>query len=553
MEKEQEKEQKQKKANQKEVNQEYVKQISEKEQKTQEALSYFVKKGFLLDKDLARFFAELDDVGLAEEILRRISSLSQTRLITKAQIAVHFNDVKPLFLGVTKEKKEVVEDFFKALPSVELEQGMASETGKEKTSADVKKNKGFKILSPDVSGDRKIEVKDFVTHFKNRYNFLKDLLKTREGLTNLVSINKISHSGDFSVIGLISSKRITKNKNLLLEVEDLTGRITVLANQSKPEVFEKAKNLVLDDIVGLRCSGNKDILFVNDVFLPDATLPEKGKLDQEVYALFISDMHVGSKNFLEENFAKFINWLNGEGCTEEQREKLEKIKYMFVVGDTVDGIGIFPGQEDLLKIKNMEEQYRILASYLKKVPKHITIIMCPGQHDAVRVPEPQPPVDKEFAKPLLDIENLVLVSNPSSIELSDETGKKINVLMYHGASLHSWINEIEELRVTNAHLNPAKAVKYLLEHRHLSPTHSATTYVPNEEFDPMVIKEVPNIFTTGEVHKTDVDMYNNTLIICNSCWQSTTSYEEKVGNQPDPCKVPMLNLKTYEIKILDFS
>ena len=37
-----------------------------------------------------------------------------------------------------------------------------------------------------------------------------------------------------------------------------------------------------------------------------------------------------------------------------------------------------------------------------------------------------------------------------------------------------------------------------------------------------------------------------------SCWQTQTAFEEKVGNQPDYCKVPVLNLKTKEIKILDF-
>ena len=50
----------------------------------------------------------------------------------------------------------------------------------------------------------------------------------------------------------------------------------------------------------------------------------------------------------------------------------------------------------------------------------------------------------------------------------------------------------------------------------------------------------------------DIEKYNGTLIISNSCWQSMTAFEEKVGNQPDLCKVPVLNLKTGEIKILDF-
>ena len=31
-----------------------------------------------------------------------------------------------------------------------------------------------------------------------------------------------------------------------------------------------------------------------------------------------------------------------------------------------------------------------------------------------------------------------------------------------------------------------------------------------------------------------------------------TPYQEKFGNEPDHCKVPMLNLKTRAIKLLDF-
>jgi hypothetical protein len=31
-----------------------------------------------------------------------------------------------------------------------------------------------------------------------------------------------------------------------------------------------------------------------------------------------------------------------------------------------------------------------------------------------------------------------------------------------------------------------------------------------------------------------------------------TPYQEKFGNTPDHCKVPLLNLKTRAVKILDF-
>ena len=180
--------------------------------------------------------------------------------------------------------------------------------------------------------------------------------------------------------------------------------------------------------------------------------------------------------------------------------------------------------------------------------------MCPGQHDSVRVAEPQPPIDKYFAEPLYHLPNLILVSNPALINIAacrDFPGLK--VLMYHGASFHSLINDIDELRAANAHHSPSKVVKHILRRRHLAPTHSSVVYIPSDNIDPLAIAVVPDIVTTGEVHRTDVTSYNNILIVSCSCWQSITPYEEKVGNEPDPCKVPLLNLKTGGINIADFS
>ena len=94
----------------------------------------------------------------------------------------------------------------------------------------------------------------------------------------------------------------------------------------------------------------------------------------------------------------------------------------------------------------------------------------------------------------------------------------------------------------------------MLRGRHLAPTHSnrAVVYIPTPEKDHLVISETPDVLCTGEMHRVDVENYNGTLIITGSCWQSQTDFEEKIGNIPDPCKVPILNLKTHELKILDF-
>ena len=118
--------------------------------------------------------------------------------------------------------------------------------------------------------------------------------------------------------------------------------------------------------------------------------------------------------------------------------------------------------------------------------------------------------------------------------------------------MHGIIEEIPEIRLKYGHNNPTKVVKEMLKRGHLAPMHGLCDYIPCEK-DSLVISPVPDIITTGDQHRCEVSTYNNVLLISSSCWQSKTTFEEKVGNKPDPCKVPLFNLKTREIKILDFS
>ena len=542
-------------------------------------LKLFVEKGFLLDKEMLNFLNELDDGNVANEILDKIAVVSKRKIITKGLVGENIEKIKPILYELDDGKKKLVDKYFVNVSiSVEVkkESVIEGEAVEEKTVeqpiSDNKEisnsnnnnnnnNNNFgdvesgtvKILSSPVIASQKLEVRNFVKHFRSRYNGMKNLLMERPELDNLISIDKITGNNEICIIGIVTSKQITKNKNLILEVEDLTGKAKLLINQNKEEIYEKSKEILLDDIIGFKCNGTRDFLFVNDFFYPDCHISEKKRLDEEQYALFISDVHVGSNNFLGDNFNKFIGWLNGVGSDNKQKETLKKIKYMFVVGDTIEGVGVYPGQEKELVIKDIKTQYDRLAEFYAKIPKHIQIIQCAGQHDGVRVPEPQPPVGDDFGEALHNLPNMHIVSNPSFIEIGGKEGKEgIKVLMYHGASMHNIIGEIEELRLANAHSSPAKVIKHLLLRRHLAPTHGATTYIPSDN-DPMLIKEIPDIITTGDLHRTDIDSYNNVLIIANSCWQSRTAFEEKVGNDPDPCKVPILNLKSREIRILDFT
>ena len=70
--------------------------------------------------------------------------------------------------------------------------------------------------------------------------------------------------------------------------------------------------------------------------------------------------------------------------------------------------------------------------------------------------------------------------------------------------------------------------------------------------DSLMIKKIPDFFVTGHIHKANVGSYNNITTICCSCWQSKTSFQEKVGHNPEPSRVPIVNLKTREVKMLKF-
>ena len=508
-----------------------------------EILKTIRERGLLLEKDIFDLLNSFDDSAIAKDFLEGLERSSGQKIITKAALTKNFEYVQNLVNRMHGENKSLVEKTFVRL-------GLSLEIRKEKLvvpdAAPTNKH-SFQVSCFDTSVGKKLEVSDFTGSFRSRYQQIQRILMGRPELQqNLVSINKISNQRqNLAIIGIVSEKRVSKNKNLIIKFEDLTGEITGVVMLNNTEAFKKAEELQLDDIVGIKASGDRDLLYVFDIFFPEAFVHNKVKFDADISVAFLSDLHAGSKMHLGEKLERFLTWLNSDD------ENAKKIKYMFFVGDNVDGVGIFPGQEDSLSLRSTREQYELVASYLRKVPKHITMFMCPGQHDAVRVAEPQPAIDKNYAPSLHEIENLMLVTNPTTVTLI-ENEKEFRVLMYHGASIHSFINGIPELREIKAHRTPAKAVKHMLKRRHLAPTHSAVAYIPNADKDPMVIGEVPDVLATGEVHRLDIENYNGVLVITGSCWQSQTPFEEKVGNVPIPCKVPVLNLKTRELKIFDF-
>jgi len=206
-----------------------------------------------------------------------------------------------------------------------------------------------------------------------------------------------------------------------------------------------------------------------------------------------------------------------------------------------------------LEIKDIYKQYEKAAEFLKQIPKHIQVIICPGNHDALHLAEPQPAFNLKYVQPLLEISNVKLVSNPSIINIcADENFSGFDVLLYHGYSFDYYVANVDSIRNQGGYNRADLIMKFLLKRRHLAPTYTSTPYLPVHKEDPLLIKKIPDFFITGHIHYSIASNYRNITLISGSCWQSKTSFQEKVGHEPQPARVPIVNLKTREIKIIKF-
>jgi len=381
------------------------------------------------------------------------------------------------------------------------------------------------------------DIKDFTHYFMNRYHKLKKLLRNRIEMKSTTSIEYLKEkklSGEVKVIGMVSEVRSVSWGGLVLTVEDDTAEVKAIYGAEEP--------VVKDEIIGLigKYDERKKLIRCKSIVRPGlATSRTFKRADEPVFAMFISDIHLGSTTFLHKPWRTLIRWLNGH--IELQKHLAGKVKYIIVNGDIVDGIGIYPGQEAELDIKDIYAQYEEIGRQFSDIPEHIEMIILPGNHDAVRPAEPQPTFPKEITK--LFPKNCRFVGNPSTFSLHG-----VEVLAYHGRSMDDLIPALK--------LNyekPMEVMKMMLHMRHLAPIYGERTPIAPEREDIMVIDKVPDIFVTGHLHKTDVRYYRNVLMIQASAWQSQTSFQKMMNIQPDPAKAIVVDLQTLSAKKLNFS
>lgn len=405
---------------------------------------------------------------------------------------------------------------------------------------------------------KKRTVQDFVDYFNARFRQLEKMLQRRGELQNLTSIGRLKgkrEKENVSIIGIIMDKQKTKNEHYMLTLEDTSGTIKVLVTKSKPDLHAFAADLVMDEVVGINGVTGDNLIFADQIIVPDIPIQEIKRSPDEVFACVLSCVHVGSSGFEEEKFMRFINWVNGEYGSEHEREIAKKLRYVFVCGDLVDGVGIYPGQDDELSIKNIRDQYKECARLLNLIRKDVRLILGPGNHDVGRISEPQPRLSKNYAAPLYEISNATIVTNPCVINIHEsENFSGFNVLMYHGYSFDDYGEIVPSIRDSGKHLSDRATLimKFLLQRRHLAPQHTSTLYIPDPRYDPLVIENVPDLFVAGHIHKAGALQYRSATCVCGSCFQKKTAFQEKVGHEPDPGVVPVINLKTREVGMVKF-
>jgi Archaeal DNA polymerase II, small subunit/DNA polymerase delta, subunit B len=335
---------------------------------------------------------------------------------------------------------------------------------------------------------------------------------------------------DVYVCGLVTTRNAERNITKLV-LEDPSGSFEGIIFDE--ELQKTAGTLLIDQFVIARVSTSKNSgLIIKDLIFPDIPDQKINKSESEVYAVFLSDLHIGSKYFMEEELTEFVTWLSSPDPV------ARRVRFVLIGGDIVDGVGIYPNQNKELVCQTIEEQLQKAENLLDKIPKNIKIIIMPGNHDPGRRALPQPAIPKKYNSGLWERENIKMVGNPTLVSLNG-----VKVLMFHGQS----IDDIVKTTPGLSYDRPTDVMKNLLRARHLSPIYGSATPIAPEVEDLLVIEEIPDIFHVGHVHRAQLDMYKGILLVNSGSWQKQTPFQASVGMTPNPGLAIIVNLKTFQV------
>jgi DNA polymerase II small subunit len=390
-------------------------------------------------------------------------------------------------------------------------------------------------------------MEDFTDHFRDRFGKMSAILRRRSDSRDARRISdafSVKPNERVKLIAMIMEKR-ERGGRLFLTVDDLTDRAQVLVPTDRDrQLYEMALKTPLDQVVCIEAvKSRSDLLVAERITLPDIPERRPKGADEEVYAALFSDIHIGSNKFLEEVFDRAILWLGGKLGTPNQLHVAQCTKYVIIAGDLVDGIGVYPRQEEELSIPDIYEQYKSAAKFIERIPEYIEVILIPGNHDAVRQALPQPAILKEFAEPVYEARAVTSLGNPCEVELHG-----VRFLLHHGRSLEDMITSAPGMSFER----PEKAMELQLKCRHLAPEYGKRTSIAPSPADHLVIDEPPDVFHSGHIHVFAQESYRGTLLVNSGAWQAQTDYMARIGLKPTPGLLPVVNLQTLRLAVIDF-
>lgn len=388
-------------------------------------------------------------------------------------------------------------------------------------------------------------VDDFRRVFVSRYEKLKKIVVTSGKLREVSSISAVKRmpKGYVKIVGMISDITETKNGHKKFRIEDTEDFMDVIIMNKN----SLSKELLLNDevigVIGSKPEASSDrgksepVIFANEIIrpdIPDRMIDYTGR--EPEYVGSISDIHAGSKTFLRDSYSRMIQWIKNS------QDESANLKHLILSGDVIDGIGVYPGQENDLEIINPYEQYEYLAEFVNEIPEDIKVYIMPGNHDTVRLAEPQPAFNGKIRD--MFSSNVRFLPNPYNLVLN-----KKNITVYHGMAL----NDLIELIPGGSMDSVGSAIELMLKRRYMGSSYGGRTPIVPSQVDYHVMEQVPDIFITGHIHGHYTGNYRGVRYVNSSTWQSQTEYQKMMNYSPEPSILTLFDLNSMSVIKKDFS
>lgn len=314
----------------------------------------------------------------------------------------------------------------------------------------------IEVIKKPVHKKGKVTPQDYADAIVNRYEKISKILVKKLSLLNLMSLGKINQkTRNFSVIGMVKEKDIEENT---ITIEDQTGELTIHFEEMALKEF---KEIILDEVLGVICE-KKDTVRAKKTIWPDIPLRKLvNKTKNDVFCIFVSDLHMDDENFNKKTYENFLDWAN--------KEKHYPL-YIFVLG------GVSSRKKDVIDFFNI-------------LPKKAFKVLIKGEKD-----------------PDTDVWDLIL-PNPSFIRIEND----VSMFLSHGEFLADYTNLWKELP-------PAMAMQNLLKKRHLNPVFEFNTTL--YDADPFLIDTIPDIFVAGHVGSASLVNYKGVSIMTTGSFTS---------------------------------